>query len=481
MRDNRRIRTTDITRERRDDNESDNPNDLKQFQELFNLKVYYHKYKLEVGKYPNYGIRLTKDFKNWLKKEISSIKEDKKERFDGIALFLTIEKINKSNQIKELIISKIKNSNLSLKKISDSIQEIGINATVTTIIRIALRDVYKSNQQEYNIRFPKPKNRVTPEIKAKVLKELQKDNAAPLNVIGREYNIGETTVREWAHELYKKRPHEYRKRWPYLNEIIDNKKLGVILQFIDDTDLTLTDIGIKCDVARNTVGNIAKNEIYKENIKGYMNRFPQDVNNTLGIELHSCISYILTKFFEKRGVKYFTDVRIFPNSKKNADGLILNDNDWIRENLLDLFNLAIINETKAVQIDYTSDLTERNILRKIEKYQDKDLLLVIVGTNNNYFKNKKYIDLPNESYVKFPQNIKIIDCDLFNTTIKLIGEYQKIFLNAVDLASNRKLEALIELSEKIFYPVYFTLDLREYLITNNFIEEDINEYFEINI
>jgi len=82
--------------------------------------------------------------------------------------------------------------------------------------------------------------------------------------------------------------------------------------------------------------------------------------------------------------------------------------EYLREKLeLDLYQL---NQIKSTQIDFTNDISNENLINKVEKYQAEDSLLVIIGTRWNLYDEVKH--LPIDDKIKYPENIRVISYDL---------------------------------------------------------------------
>jgi len=159
-----------------------------------------------VGKSPNYGTKIIKDFEKWV--NLNSRYTDSCKEY----ISKKIREINKEQEILNLIINIIKYSNYSLNQISNLLKTIGIFISYTSIRKIALRDVYKYNFKLFRERFP---NRNTPisEIKRKrIIEELQKENPRTLRAIARKFLVSQKTIIDIALEVYKDNLQLYHKR-----------------------------------------------------------------------------------------------------------------------------------------------------------------------------------------------------------------------------------------------------------------------------
>ncbi len=101
----------------------------------------FKRYLKETGKYPNWGTQIRKEFINFIENQINNKSITKKEQNNLKILAYSIKKINENQEIKEILIDKIKNSNLSHNEISKEINEYGIHISETKIGRISRNDL----------------------------------------------------------------------------------------------------------------------------------------------------------------------------------------------------------------------------------------------------------------------------------------------------------------------------------------------------
>ncbi|MHA1488992.1 MAG: hypothetical protein ACTSRI_04985 [Promethearchaeota archaeon] len=177
----------------------------------------------------------------------------------------------------------------------------------------------------------------------------------------------------------------------------------------------------------------------------------------LGFLFHIRLNSLLTDFFKSRKIKYFSEVAIFYPTWKRADGLLINDNNFVKNIVLKFGLKNII----AIQFEFTFDLTEGNLLEKIIKYQHPNILLVIIETNWIYTDDKK--KLPKNINIIYPQNIKVISPSNFPKIIQLKGQYYEEYRELLEynnISTLDNLKSLIDLDIVEFNKTY---ELKDYL------------------
>ena len=183
----------------------------------------------------------------------------------------------------------------------------------------------------------------------------------------------------------------------------------------------------------------------------------------LGVETHNCIIDELTRFLEQNhDKKFYSDPRIYPGYlNKAADGLILNDEKFLQERLQDPNNTRDLSKIihdipskalndqfdniKAMQFDFSNDITDENIINKSLKYQNPNLMLYIVGTRWYPYDNVK--TLPKHEGILHPDNIKVISHDLFAEFIGLKADALERYEQIIDLNYNDDINTLKKIHE----------------------------------
>ncbi|MFX1595757.1 MAG: DUF2341 domain-containing protein, partial [Promethearchaeota archaeon] len=187
---------------------------------------------------------------------------------------------------------------------------------------------------------------------------------------------------------------------------------------------------------------------------------------------NACINKLLTKFFDENEIKYYSDPQIYPDSQETINGLILNDNRLLEHRLsnfedgVDLanelkFNTKNIGNINAIQILYTKNLNADAIVKYCQKYQNPEMMLFIVGVEWLAYHYEDTLNLPHDRTISYPENIKIINLNLFSRIFQLTDAYQTEFSRIINLNDN--LEALKELYESNEIALHDTAELKEEL------------------
>jgi hypothetical protein len=89
------------------------------------------------------------------------------------------------------------------------------------------------------------------------------------------------------------------------------------------------------------------------------------------------------------------------------------------------------------------------------------MILYIVGIEWPVYNYEETINVPKDKRVKYPENINIINLDLFSRIILLDEQYQKELRNVINL--NHDLDALKELYESKRIALHDTTELKDKL------------------
>jgi len=294
----------------------------------------------------------------------------------------------------------------------------------------------------------------------------------------------------------------YEEMWPGSGQkatrrVIKNIKEKVNLElerYFSSKEFRITPLSFLCSlpeikVSEATFGKYAKKYLYERfgdygDIL-YSELWSSDLlslRTNSGRLFHSLISFILTSFFINKGVYYFSEVQIYSGTKK-VDGLILIENCEFFSELNSIFKSVLkvdsLSKYKAIIFDYTSAISDKNVIKKIKKYQDSEILLIIVGYR--WYFNKNTRTLPEDKGILFPGNIRIISLDLFYSIFDLsenltskIKKYESFFTR-FDLTSLKE----AKLDEKI--DILGNSSLKTYLKTKLLIKENINEFFNLGL
>ncbi len=174
---------------------------------------------------------------------------------------------------------------------------------------------------------------------------------------------------------------------------------------------------------------------------------------------NDCINNLLTRFFDENGIKYYSNPQIYPENQGMINGLILNDNNFLQNrftNLDDSPDLAEelhtdpanLENVNAIQLLYVIDLSVDAIIDYCQKFQNPNMILYIVGIEWPAYNYEEKINLPKDKTIKYPENIKIFDLNLFFRIFLIDDQYKAKLNNIIDLKSDIKaLEELFETSK----------------------------------
>ncbi len=283
----------------------------------------------------------------------------------------------------------------------------------------------------------------------KIIRELHKNPPQSFQFIAKIVKTNRHTISNIAQEEFD--PITYEERW--YNKIPQNTS-NLIIYDILNTQLSLRRIAEKWDISRTPIIRLAL-----EVCDDYEERFPTDDYLYLGTLFHIRLNSILTDFFKSINIMYFSESAIFPPTWKRADGLLINDNHYINL-IVSRFNLQNI---KAIQLEFTFDLSEENLIEKVVKYQHPDILLFIVGSDWVYTNNIQYKPLPNNSNIIYPQNIRVMSPSYFVNTIQLKGRHLDKFRELLEYNNTNNLNELKSLVELDVLELNKTSELERYL------------------
>ncbi|TET00905.1 MAG: hypothetical protein E3J90_03705 [Promethearchaeota archaeon] len=235
-------------------------------------------------------------------------------------------------------------------------------------------------------------------------------------------------TRDTISDIAKKAfPKEYDLIWG--KEIPSDKRIGIIQDILDYNNpnvRTIGQIARKYGVSNTTVIRISENEVEGGHSSfSHEERFPQDFFAKFGTILHNIIKYLITAHFWRKGLKVYSEIIVDFNTRVLVDNFFLNvkshnylykvlecNRYLVKEMHLDIDETRNIN---GFMFDYTNDVSEENIRKKVKKYQKKDKLLFIVGTRWPRKYKKRIIE------TNF-KNIRIIKHDLFAEFIGINGK-----------------------------------------------------------
>jgi hypothetical protein len=477
------------------------------FSSLLNkeLHTFFEQYHQNTGNYANFGKKINNSFIDWIKqKDINASK--KKE------LFVLIENINKNKEISNYIIYLVKkyiNSNnpnkLSLKVFSEKFTPLFLGMSTTSISRIIIKDILQNNINEFKKLFPaggKKKERVID------LDNLNFDNLLNASLIDK-FRIYKELFFTSTNHIYANHGMEITDDfilWININEcdikeknflinlckkINENEEiLSFIIHLTLNTNYNLSEIArelnlINLNGQRNTITRIVKEYIFNFDKEEFGKRFhTSDIVSQTGLSTHLCLNSLISLFFNKNSIyRYYSEIRIFPPSNKQADGFFLNFKfsrffyDRLTkfedsERLIKALNIKkdLLNKVVGVQIEFTSDLSDENILSKCTKYQNNLILLIIVGTNWKDKNNNRRI-VPNISEILYPDKVLIINPKLFTKLLNFDSSFIQEFNKILEYSKNSDIESLERYNDNIYHRITF-------YDTNDLIKDIELQFFE---
>lgn len=385
-----------------------------------------------------------------------------------------------SNEIKKIIIEDLSKPNPDTLTIIANKNNVSLS-----YVRELGKKIF--TLEEYRMKWPSSVYKITEEIRCQIIERITEETPDSLTKIAENLNLGVMTLVRIARENYQGNIDIYREKWPEAKDWVSEEvKEQIKFDILNSFDLSQLDIAIKHNVSHTVVNNLALKQIFKDNYKKYRERFPSDDSRISGTLSHSRINDLLTKFFyDEKKVIYISEPRIYPNSLKGADGLILNvkDQKFLEQQFKNNSNLAQqigINKENldciiSFQFDYTNNLSTENIVKKILKYEHPNIVLFIIG--NNWFFKTETIPLPEDNRIRFPENTKIISPNLLCEFIELNNEYRNQFFEILEYNKTYDIISLYNIPRLSNDELFYTRDLKDFLKEMKLIKKDINEFF----
>ena len=303
--------------------------------------------------------------------------------------------------------------------------------------------------------------------------------------------IGET----WE-SLVTKAGYQYRP--PVQTECIPENKTQLIWQITQDSvdsflkeDIIPPPIYIlvyinSLDINRGTFAKYARNyliDTYGE-MRGnelFDSMWSVALHLTLGRINHILINRVLTKNFNQYNIKFISEPNIYPTQR--PDGVLLIDEYTIQffsqnHAVLNFLGISIndLKNVKLIVFDYTSDISDARVVKKIKKYQHPEVFLFIVGTR--WCGDVLMKTLPDSNEIKFPGNIRIINYKVLYSLVRFSTKLIQMFDLIVKLSELNKLDVLESLIESYKIELYKTDMLKDLLIKQKKIIFKINEYLD---
>ncbi len=373
----------------------------------------------------------------------------------------------------------------TLREIHRGFPEVGADSIKRIAKQFIHKDVHDKIWPSISTEIPKE---IALNITQILKKEINKPNPRSLNEIGRDFDVSTEYIRQLAKKSTPKQVYE--KTWK-AHEPITNTVRNNILKDILNTKLNISEIAEKNGVSSPSVSKISQREVFQNNTNTHRERFPIDENLEIGTYTHLNLNALITKVINNiPNQKYYAEPNIYKD-KRRPDGLILEDNNFIHQRLLNIktggylrnkleLTPKDLNPIKNTQFDFTSDISDENLIKKIEKYQSEESLLIIVGTRWFQFDDIKPV--PNDERIKYPETVRVISHTLGADLIGIEGNNKELFERMIDFNNNHDLNSL-----KAFYNydlsstyTHSTEELKEDLIQKGLIKEDFCEYFNFD-
>ncbi|MFX1298952.1 MAG: OmpL47-type beta-barrel domain-containing protein, partial [Promethearchaeota archaeon] len=238
------------------------------------------------------------------------------------------------------------------------------------------------------------------------------------------------------------------------------------------------------------------NELFKlgidgeaENTKVFANLESEALASRVEFKLtNSCLNGFMTQYGNFVGLIYYTEPKIYPDKTIWADGLVLNDSKFLQARLTipnDAQELAEelaidpanVEHIKALQFIYTSDLSEEKIIELSATYQTIDIMLFIVGLSWPTFQYEQTMNLPQDDRIDYPENIRIINHELFADLVGLEDKFRSRFDKIIELHQSFDSNALKKIHDSFKDIPHTTVDLKENLRQKGLLHKDFDDYF----
>ncbi|MFW9829615.1 MAG: hypothetical protein ACFFEY_18720, partial [Candidatus Thorarchaeota archaeon] len=230
-----------------------------------------------------------------------------------------------------------------------------------------------------------------------------------------------------------------------------------------------------------------ESKIISENLKIYLEN--QESSTTEEVEIretgeptkiiggvdivYSCINDLMTKYFDEIGVKYYSNPQIYKNVQKIVNGLILTDD----KSLIADVDPSIRDKIKSIQIIYTEDLTNENIIKLCKNLQSAYAILIIVGVKWPKNIDKMIIENPQDKKIQHRENIRINHYKLFINSLGLNDAYKEAFHEIIDLYDKSEFNILREIHESSEVIIHSTDELTYDLKEKGLIKKNLEDYF----
>ncbi len=168
----------------------------------------------------------------------------------------------------------------------------------------------------------------------------------------------------------------------------------------------------------------------------------------------------MTRHCEHKGLKYYPNPQINTNPPKHVDGLILNEDMYLQNRLMNLKNGSYLckelelnpdnlKHVKAIQFLYTNDTTDKNIIKLSIGYQAADIMLFIISTRQLTYYYHDLIELPSDKRIRCPNNIKVVTHKLFAEFIGFEENFEEVYDSIINSCLNEDILSLKSYKDSI--------------------------------
>ncbi|MHA2030362.1 MAG: hypothetical protein ACW99Q_13300, partial [Candidatus Kariarchaeaceae archaeon] len=189
--------------------------------------------------------------------------------------------------------------------------------------------------------------------------------------------------------------------------------------------------------------------------------------------VYSCINDLLTKYFDDIGIKYYYNPQIYDDIHKHIHGLILTDDKFLIQDV----DPSIRDKIKAIQILLVEDLSNTNVQKLATTFQSSSMIFMIIGIKWPKDGMSQTFELNEDKQIKHPENIKLVNYDLFGNLIGLKGAYIVALREIIHLYDNSDIDVLRQSHESSTIKMHDTKELIQDLKDKGLIKKKLKEYF----
>ncbi|MFX1428166.1 MAG: hypothetical protein ACFFBE_17055, partial [Promethearchaeota archaeon] len=230
-----------------------------------------------------------------------------------------------------------------------------------------------------------------------------------------------------------------------------------------------------------------ESKLISENLKGYMEQQessdveestisepvePPTVEEDIEI-VYSCINDLMTKYFDDRGIKYYSNPQIYNNFQTQLHGLILTED---KLQIIDI-DPSISEKIRSIQIIYTEEITNENVTKLCQSFINPNAILIIVGIKWPENIEAQTMEIPPILGAGYRKNIRIIHYELFLSLLGLEGAYETAFKEIIELYNKSDYDILQETHELSEIIIHSNDELRYDLKEKGLIKDKLEEFF----